>query len=716
MNIIKEFITISRDRFSDNSYRMIKDALRIAIRELADYKRYNGEPLLNHSISIATILIKEIGLGRNSVISAILHDVARLGRISYDDVEKQFNIECRKVLEGLTNISAVDTKHDQSQTDNYRDLIVSYSVNPRIILIKLADRLEVMRMLDIFPQAKRAKKSWETLNIYSQLAHKLGLYAIKTEMEDLSLKYLEPASYENIKLSLARTKAWREDFIEKFTAPIKEALSNTDIEYSIKGRTKSIYSIWRKMKKQHVPFEEVYDVFAIRIVVNSEPKREKGDCWLSYSIVTDFYKPNTERMRDWISIPKSNGYESLHTTVVTKEGRWVEVQIRSERMDEVAERGIAAHWRYKGVSSGIPGGEEWLSNLRKMMESVEIDGDSIKLEDTIQTSNKEIFVFTPNGDIRKLPEGATLLDFAFEIHTKIGSTCVGGKVNRRNVTIKDKLKNGDLVEVLTSKNQKPRIDWLNIAVTSKARGRIKAFMREEQAKQAQLGREELERKLKNWKLNISLEDSVNVLYKYYKAKSGLDFYGMISDERIEMSDIKEVIIRHLSGENVLRITDIRAEKVAQESKPDKDSLVIEGGLANVAYKMANCCNPVFGDEIFAFVRVMSGITIHRADCVNAKRMAEKYPYRIIKATWGGKHTEGNFSATVSLTCADAMGIEHSIRDVLTELNVTLRKISMKYGKTVKAVVSVEVPSTSVLDSVVYRLKQIKGVVKAVRGK
>ncbi len=715
MDIYKELLQTAKLRYSENSYSIIKNAMRVAIQELEPYKRYNGDPMVNHSINTALIVINELGLGRNSVVATLLHDVVRLNLIPMDEIRKKFGSECAGVLMGLNNISAVDTNHDTSQSEHFRDLIVSYSTNPRIILIKLADRLEVMRMLHIFPEAKRTKKSWETLDIYSQLAHKLGLYQIKTQMEDLSLRYLEPADYAGITLQLERTKAWREDFIEKFIRPINERMKQTDMKYTLKGRTKSVYSIWRKMKKQRIPFDQVYDVFAIRIILDSEPIKEKADCWLSYSIVSDIYNPNTERMRDWISIPKGNGYESLHTTVVTKEGRWVEVQIRTERMDEVAERGIAAHWKYKGVSDGAADGEMWLSRLREMMEGVQFEGDNIKLDDSIGTSDKEIFVFTPNGDIRRLSRGASVLDFAFEIHSSLGSRCVGAKVNNKNVTIREKLKNGDLVEIQTSKNQKPKVDWLNLVVTSKARNRIKLYLREEQAKQAQLGREELERKIKNWKISLSIEESVNLLSKYYKVKSGLDLYGMIAQDKITMAEVKDLLTRHIGGENILRTTEVRSEKVINKQQA-KDALVIDNAIGNIAYKMAKCCNPVLGDDIFAFVTVGSGITVHRVDCLNAQQLVVRYPYRVMDAKWSSSAAGGDFSAKVALVCEDTLGLEHSVRDILKELKVTLRSISMDYGKGVKAIVTVEVPSSGVLDSVVYRLGQIKGVVKSIRWK
>lgn len=714
MNTVKEFLKLTKDRFSDASYKKIKEALRIAI-SLDTSLRYDSTPFVGHAIGVARIVCEELGMGATSVISAILHDVVRTQSYSLEQVQENFGPECAEVSKGLANISAVETKPSKEQVEHFKELIVSYSTNPRIIIIKLADRLEVMRSLGSFPDDKRAKKSWESLNVYSQLAHKLGLYNVKSEMEDLSLRYLEPDSYSAIENALAATAAERDSFISAFTAPIVEALKVANVNCTIKGRTKSIYSIWRKMHKQNVTFEEVYDVFAIRIVIDCPEPQEKSHCWHTYSIVTDFYKPNPERMRDWISIPKSNGYESLHTTVVTTEGKWVEVQIRSLRMDDVAERGIAAHWRYKGVEGGKLNSEEWLGQLREMMENVEVEGDQMNFNTQLLSGTREIFVFTPTGDLRKLPEGATLLDFAFDIHSNLGARCVGGKVNHKNVSIKEVLHNGDLVEVTTVKNQKPKADWLTFAITGKARSRIKAFIREEEASEARLGREELERKIKNWKLNIGLEESTNILTKHYKAKSTTDIYSMIVGQRVSMAEIKELLQRHLSGENITRHTEERAAPKISKKSDSGDCLIIDERLRDVEYKLARCCNPIFGDLVYGFVTVQSGITIHRNDCVNGSKLKERYPYRVLDAAWGEGRAGGVFSAKVTIESKDVMGLEHSIRDVLKDLNIALRSLNMHYfdGAVISTAV-VEVRSITMLDSVIYKLLRVKGVSKVYR--
>ena len=602
-------------------------------------------------------------------------------------------------------------------------MIVSYSEDPRVILIKLADRLEVMRSLGMFPERKRRTKSWESLNLYAQIAHKLGLYGIKSELEDLSLSYLEPEAYHHIVTSLQESEAERMAFIEEFLKPVRELLDRDGIKYHIKSRTKSVFSIFQKMRKQKVDFKGVYDIFALRIIIDCPLEREKAQCWTAYSHVASLYTPNPERMRDWISIPKSNGYESLHTTVSAGEGRWVEVQIRTERMDEVAERGIAAHWRYKGVKQGGMGAEEWLQRLRELLEDT--TSESIARRFETRASTGEIFVFTPSGDIRKLPEGATVLDFAFDIHTSLGAICVGGKVGGKVVPIKEQLKNGDICEVLTRRDQTPKADWLTICVTQKARARIRAYLREEQQKHARLGREELERKLKNWKMDIAIDEAVAYLVKHFKLRRGHEVYTMIADQKVEISQIKEILHRWLSGD-----ADEARRQAAQEVEERKarlreerevpqrqsDALVIDEKINNIDYKLGRCCNPIKGDEIFGFVTINSGITIHRSDCPNARRMRERYPYRVMEARWR-EDAQGAFRVTVGISAADIPGLATTIMDIASkELKLSVRGINFapKGDGTASAQLSVEVPSVGVVDMLLHSLRRIKGVKNAYR--
>ncbi len=709
----RPFLKIARSVFDDTVYDVVCSALCVAVDQLKGMTRHDGTPFVTHAINTAIIVIQEVGLGRNSTVSTLLHDVVRLGLMDAEQIGERFGKQCVGILQGLCNISEVDPKVESEQADNFRELIVSYSTDPRVILIKLADRLEVMRKLDIFPREKRKKKSWESLNLYAQIAHKLGLYNIKSELEDIALKYLEPKDYEYISRRLTETAAEREEFIRAFVKPIEEKMRHFGIKYHLKSRTKSIYSIWRKMKRMHIGFDEVYDLFAIRIIIDCPREQEKAQCWGIYSIVTDFYTPNPDRMRDWLSIPKSNGYESLHTTVVTDTGRWVEIQIRSERMDEIAEHGVAAHWRYKGVSGGAMGTEEWFAKLREIMETTQHQEIAQKFD--AKLSSGEIFVFTPNGDLRKLNEGATVLDFAFDIHSNLGASCIGGKVNHRNVSFREVLRNGDIVEILTSKTQKPKADWLNFVTTSKARNKIKAYMREEQAKVASLGREELERKIKNWKLSITMDDAVVTLCKYYKLKTGTELYGQIAQQKIILPDIKEILTRYLNG--TLDEDHALKEPVAfKVSSNSSDALVIDESLSNIEYKLAKCCNPIFGDEIFGFTTVNSGITIHRQDCPNAIRLKECYPYRVLPARWQQNAAKGAFVATIRIQADDTTGLVNKIAEVINrDLKVNIRSMNLSSsGGVLSGLINIEVTGTQLVDAVIYSLMRIKGIQRVFR--
>ena len=709
----RPFLKIARSVFDDTVYDVVCSALRVAVDQLKGMTRHDGTPFVTHAINTAIIVIQEVGLGRNSTVSTLLHDVVRLGLMDAEQVGERFGKQCVGILQGLCNISEVDPKVESKQADNFRELIVSYSTDPRVILIKLADRLEVMRKLDIFPREKRKKKSWESLNLYAQIAHKLGLYNIKSELEDIALKYLEPKDYEYISRRLSETAAEREEFIRAFVKPIEEKMQHLGIKYHLKSRTKSIYSIWRKMKRMHIGYDEVYDLFAIRIIIDCPREQEKAQCWAIYSIVTDFYTPNPDRMRDWLSIPKSNGYESLHTTVVTDTGRWVEIQIRSERMDEIAEHGVAAHWRYKGVSGGAMGTEEWFAKLREIMETTQHQEIAQKFD--AKLSSGEIFVFTPNGDLRKLNEGATVLDFAFEIHSNLGASCIGGKVNHRNVSFREVLRNGDIVEILTSKTQKPKADWLNFVTTSKARNKIKAYMREEQAKAASLGREELERKIKNWKLSITMDDAVVTLCKYYKLKTGTELYGQIAQQKIILSDIKEILTRYLNG-TLDGDHELKGPVAFKVSSDNTDALVIDESLSNIEYKLAKCCNPIFGDEIFGFTTVNNGITIHRQDCPNAIRLKERYPYRVLPARWQQSAAKGAFVATIRIQADDTTGLVNKIAEVINrDLKVNIRSMNLSSsGGMLSGLINIEVTGTQLVDAVIYSLMRIKGIQRVFR--
>ncbi len=717
--------------FSEATQQAVDKALVFAQEKMEQYARYDGRPLLDHDVAVAEIVAREIGLGRNSTVAAILHDVMRIAvkeqPETVDELTQQvrwhFGEPVLGIIVGLCKISNIKLKVSKEQADDFRDMIVSYSEDPRVILIKLADRLEVMRNLNIFPPEKRRKKSWESLNLYAQIAHKLGLYALKSELEDLALKWLENKDYEYICRRLEETESERQTFIARFLVPIEERLKTIpNLKYHIKSRTKSVYSIWNKMRKQNVGFEGVYDIFALRIIIDCEKEMEKQLCWTIYSVVSDCYTPNPKRMRDWVTIPKKNGYESLHTTVSAGEGRWVEIQIRSERMDAVAERGIAAHWRYKGVNQGAQTSEQWLGRLREALEETT---HSLSQRFDAKPTSGEIFVFTPNGDIRKLPEGATVLDFAFDIHTNLGSTCTGGKVNNRAVPIREVLRNGDIVEVMTQKNQTPKADWLSFCVTSKARSRIKSVIREEQMKFARQGREELERKIKNWKLNVSIDEAVAYLCKHYKVRTGREMYSMIATQKIEFLSIKDILQRWLSGEvdEERRAAAAEADKRKEESKlqdvqpaRSSDALVIDEKINNIEYKLAKCCNPIKGDDIFGFVTISSGITIHRTDCPNAARLKENYPYRVMDARWRS-NADGSFRATIAIIAQDMAGLANQITEIVTrelKLNIRGLNFSSRADGTAYGTVSVEVSSATIVDTLIHSLMKVKGVQRAYR--
>ena len=724
-----DFRKLVANTFSAHSAEMVDSALCFASEALEgfDARRYDNNPMLDHGVAVARIVVEEIGLGRNSTIAAIVHDVVRIATQHHSEhleeycatIRRDYGEEVLGIALALCKISDIKLKASKEQASDFRDMIVSYSEDPRVILIKLADRLEVMRSLDLFPEKKHRTKSWESLNLYAQIAHKLGLYSIKSELEDLSLKYLETETYNHIVHELKESEAERMAFIERFIAPVRALLDRDGIKYHIKSRTKSVFSIFQKMRKQKVGFDGVYDIFALRIIIDCPRESEKRLCWTVFSHVTDLYTPNPERMRDWISIPKSNGYESLHTTVVTEDGRWVEVQIRTERMDEVAERGIAAHWRYKGVKQGGMGAEEWLQRLRTLLEDT--TSESIAHRFDAKPSSGEIFVFTPSGDIRKLPEGATVLDFAFDIHTSLGAICVGGKVGGRVVPIKEQLHNGDICEVLTRKDQTPKADWLSICVTQKARTRIRAYLREEQQKHARLGREELERKLKNWKLDIAIDEAVGYLCKYYKVRRGIELYTLIADQKVDIAAVKEILTRWLSGEadearrQAAAEVEERKARLREERETDAphrtDALVIDERINNIEYKLGRCCNPIKGDDIFGFVTINAGITIHRSDCPNARRMRERYPYRVMEARWRDDAV-GAFRVTVAITAADIPGLATIIMDTATkELKLSVRGINYapKGDGMATAQLTVEVPSSSIVDMLLHSLRRIKGV-------
>lgn len=691
----------------------IKEAYKLAADVHKDMRRSSGEPYLFHPVAVARIVLEEIGLGATSVIAALLHDTTRFGGLPLSEVEARFGSEVAGIVAGLNRIAAINHSKDTDQSENYRNLIISISEDIRVILIKLADRLEIMRSLNHFPKEQQVAKARETFNLYAPLAHKLGLYKVKSEMEDLSMKFTENEAYKSIIKKLKNTTAARNKFIKEFMEPIEARLQGQEVDFEIKGRTKSVYSIWKKIQKQNVPFEKIYDVFAIRIILDTPLEKEKNDCWRIYSAVTDEYTPNPSRLRDWISVPKASGYESLHTTVVGPDGRWVEVQIRSKRMDDIAERGLAAHWRYKGIrqEAGI---DEWLSQIRNIIETPDISPEELVNSFKLNLQNQEIFIFTPTGDLKKLPLNATVLDFAFEIHSQVGYHCVGAKVNQKNATIREVLKNGDLVEIITSKNQKPKKDWLNFVVTSKAKSKIKQSLKENELQVANYGKEMLARRLKNWK--ITLDDTTSAkLIKHFKLKDATDLYSSIFHEKIEMSTIKAVLLDEKQPE-VHDTMEPPKKVVERKTTKFDDYLIIDEKLDQVDYRLAKCCNPIPGDAIFGFVTIGEGIKIHRETCPNANRLREKYGYRVMRAKWREETESGAFLVTIKIVGFDELGMVSNISEIVSkEMKLNMRAIAIESkGNSFVGTLKVLIEHTSQLGNLLNRLQKIKGVQRAIR--
>ncbi|HEY4785443.1 MAG TPA: RelA/SpoT family protein, partial [Bacteroidales bacterium] len=619
-NKYRGLLRASRHLLNDEGVKEVRKAFKLAYEASKENPLVDGEPYINHSLAIARICAEEIGLGRTTIICSLLYNSVHDGHLAISEIKKNFGNNIAAIIGDLSKISSIETRNMADQAENFRKLLLSLVTDVQVILIKLAERLQVMRTLHAYPKELHFSLATETFYLYAPLGHRLGLYNLKSELEDISLKYTDPDSYNNISRKLEETASARNKFIREFIQPIKDELGKQGFDFEIKGRLKSVYSIYHKMRKQGVDFEEVYDIFAIRVILNSDLKNEKADCWRVYSVVTDFYQPNPLRMRDWISVPKSNGYESLHTTVVTSSGKWVEVQIRTARMNEIAEKGLAAHWKYKGgqADRGLDG---WLAEVREILEAPE--SEAIDFLDTLKPSlySKEIFVFTPTGDLKKLPVEATVLDYAFDIHSNLGSTCIGAKVNGKSVPIRHSLHNGDKVEILTSKTQKPKSDWLSFVVTSKAKNKIKAFLKEELQKNAEQGKEILLRKLRNWKLEFN-DNNLKKLLKYYKLKTVTDLYAAIADENIDVSGVKELLQEKPEvAKTPEKIEEEVAEKIIKTHTPRSDDfLVIDEKVDNLDYKLSKCCNPIFGDPIFGFVTVNEGVKIHRVNCPNAERL------------------------------------------------------------------------------------------------
>lgn len=661
-------------------------------------------------LKISTILVDEMGLGNSAVMTVMLHPLAISGCIEIKQIEKSFGHETAIISDGLMKVGKIYGKTSAIESENFRKLLLSFAEDVRVIFIMIAAKLWDMRNLASFEQSKQDDIARETAYLYAPMAHRMGLYAIKTEMEDLSLKHSSPAIYHEIAQKLNETKRSRDAYIERFIGPLKERLEKEGYVFEIKGRTKSIYSIWNKIRKQNTTFEKIYDLFAIRVILDCPVNQEKAQCWQVYSIVTDKYTPDTKRLRDWLSHPKPNGYESLHTTVMGPEGKWVEVQIRSKRMDEIAEKGIAAHWKYKGLQ-GESSMDEWLKNLRSALENPELHGNEYMDEFKLNLYDEEVFVFTPGGDLHKLPKGSTLIDFAYSIHTHLGNTCIGGKIGNKNVTLRYVLQNGDQIEVITSPNQHPRADWINIAVTSKAKQKIRQVIKEYETKEADLGREMLLRRFKNWKIAIN-EGQLSKVAKKLGYKTISDLYIDIASEKTDLIEFREAYLSADKKDG----TDIEEKQSADKfedrnRKTDDDTLIINDETKGVMYTMAKCCNPIFGDEIFGFVSVSGGIKIHRKDCPNAPQLISRFGYRVVKAAWNKDNGEQNI-CTLNIIGNDDLGIVANISSIISKENgVSSKSISINSDKTglFSGRIVLAVSNTSVLNNIISKIRNIKGI-------
>lgn len=701
----------------DNDAKEIKKAFYISVEAHKDMRRKSGEPYIYHPLEVADICVNEIGLGTTSIISALLHDVVEDTDWELEDIKREFGPKIMRIIDGLTKISGVPGESVSEQAENFRKMLLTLSSDTRVILIKLADRLHNMRTLESMPRHKQLKIASETFYLYAPLAHRLGLYAIKTELEDLSMKYREAEDYNGIAEKIEQSRDDRNKFIRNFIRPIQKSINDQGYSVEVKGRTKSIYSIAQKMKKQDIPFEEVFDLFAIRIIIDTDVEKEKAACWHVYSIVTDFYQPNPDRLRDWVSIPKANGYESLHTTVMTKKGQWVEVQIRTRRMDDIAEKGYAAHWKYKDGSAkeNESALDMWINRVRESLEQNDIS--AIEFVDDFRSNLflEEVYAFTPMGKLITLPNGSTALDFAFDVHSEIGAGCIGAKINHKLVPINTKLKNGDQVEILTSSKQKPKEDWLRFVVSSKAKSGIKDFLKEEKKKAAVEGKEIVIRKLKQIKLSLNNE-TINRLVAYFGAKSPLDFFYAVGIGKIDSKDIKK--ISEIKKENAKRPKRAKLESAEDVKKTIKkvhntgtaDMLLIGEDMDVVDYKFANCCKPIPGDDVFGFVTVSEGIKIHRTSCPNATELMSNYGYRIIKAKWTSQQQIA-FLAGVRVIGTDRIGMVNDITSIIsTDLKVNMRSLTIDTDHGIfEGNISVYVDDTSHLNTMLDKLKNVEGI-------
>ncbi len=711
----EQLLTLSKDELPRDDFARMETYLSEAAETHAMQRDVFGLHPLITSMQTAVIVATEIGMSRAAILSVMLNRLVLCGEVSNEQIRRDFGADVGTIIHGLARIEELYEKNPIIESENFRQLLLSFAEDMRVILIVIANRVCIMRQIkDAANDDARRRVAMESSYLYAPLAHKLGLYKLKSELEDLSLKYLEHDAYYHIKEKLNATKKSRDAYIQRFIQPVEEKLKAAGLKFHMKGRTKSIHSIWQKMKKQKCPFEGVYDLFAIRVILDSEPEREKQDCWQVFSIITDMYQPNPKRMRDWLSIPKSNGYESLHITVLGPEGKWVEVQIRTERMDEVAERGLAAHWRYKGVKGGEGAVESWLQSIRNALEA----GDDLQLMDQFKMDlyEDEVFVFTPHGDLFKLPQGATVLDFAYAIHTKIGNHCTGGRIGGKMVTLRQVLQSGDQVEIMTHANQVPKQDWLNVAKTSRARSKIRQALKEMAATQAAFAKEELERKFKNRKIDIDEATLMHTMTRLgYRVVT--DFYKALAEGTLEINQVMDAYVQQqrynrgeLSSQPVQSAENYSIKDDSRQIAGKGDVLVIDQDMRGVDFTLAKCCQPVYGDSVFGFLTAGGGIKIHRKDCPNAPALRSRYGYRIIDARWAGKGGS-QYAITLRIVGQDNLGIVNNITSIISkDEKLQLRSISIdSHDGLFNGTLTIMLEDTSRLKQLVQKLEGVRGV-------
>ncbi len=717
LSAFRGLLRVSKEKRTRQETRMIRKAFDVAVEAHKDMRRKSGEPYIYHPIAVAKICSEEMELGATAVVCALLHDTVEDTHITLEDVEELFGSTVAQIIDGLTKIPEVFDENVSIQAENFRKMILTISDDLRVVLIKLADRLHNMRTLESMREDKRLKIASETNFLYAPLAHRLGLYTIKTELEDLCLKHMNPVAYDEIETKLKSTKAVRQRFIRRFVHPIKEALLFEGYAFEIKARTKSVSSIWRKMQSKEIPFEEVFDLFAVRIILDTSEEIEKSDCWRVYSLVTDFYQPNPDRLRDWISTPRANGYESLHTTVMSPQGKWVEVQIRSKRMDEIAEKGLAAHYNYKESKSGENKFDRWIGEIRDLLESPNANAMDFVNEFKLNLFNDEIYVFTPRGDLRVLPTGATTLDFAFDIHTDIGLKCIGAKVNNRLVPLSHQLKNGHQVEIITSTKQKPSEEWLKLVVTARAKQKIKNALNEERKKIADDGKEIVDRKFKQYNIRF-VGENITVLEKFFKVPSATELYIRIAKGKIDLSKIRS--IKNVGGmlhwEREIKKTKITSSSdINKRIDKKKDVLVIGDDFNDIEYSFARCCNPLPGDSVFGFITISEGIKIHRTNCPNAENLMSKNAYRCISAKWKSKELKEHI-AKLRIVGIDDIGIVNKITQIISfQHNVNMKSISFdSYDGIFQGKIQVYVFDKQHLDELIDKFVMLEGVKRVER--